>query len=283
MNRIHFLKAIWSDIILLEQDQSYAMIDTGYESQKEEIILYLKERNIKKLDFIFITHFHRDHYGSLKELLNKFHIDKVYIKAYSGFDGKTADGNIADNDYRKKEMKRYQDLIQEIKNKSQLIEITEQINKITWKNMVLNLYNINNKLQTIFEDKNHPYYHQYKISENYNSCAVLLQYQNKKIYLASDLTDYPNEEKDLTMCNCKIAKKIGHINIYKSAHHGLDNCNSKQTLDILTPDITVTTNTKDYIKNISTYLSNTHSKVFSTENETIIINLDTMEIRAYKN
>ena len=103
MNRIHFLKAIWSDIILLEQDQSYAMIDTGYESQKEEIILYLKERNIKKLDFIFITHFHRDHYGSLKELLNKFHIDKVYIKAYSGLDGKTADGNIADNDYRKKE------------------------------------------------------------------------------------------------------------------------------------------------------------------------------------
>ena len=36
MKRIHFLKAVWSDIILLEQDHNYALIDTGYEKDKED-------------------------------------------------------------------------------------------------------------------------------------------------------------------------------------------------------------------------------------------------------
>ena len=52
--------------------------------------------------------------------------------------------------------------------------------------------------------------------------------------------------------------------------------------------ITVTTNTKDYIMNTSTYLSRIkqfrkNAKIYSTEDETIIVNLDTLQVTAYKN
>ena len=288
MKRIHFLKAVWSDIILLEQDNSYALIDTGYENQKEEIITYLKERSIKSLDFIFITHFHRDHYGSLETLLDTIPIQTVYIKPYSGLDGKTATGQLSDENYRQTEMNYYQKLCQKIKEKSNLVEITKTSKTISWNQIELHLYNTENKLKTIFDDMTHPYYQQYKISENFNSCGILLTYQNKKIYLASDLTDYKTEEKDLVCCNYEIAKQIQSVDVYKSAHHGLDNCNTDNTLKQLLPMITVTTNTKDYIMNTSTYLSRIkqfrkNAKIYSTEDETIIVNLDTLQITAYKN
>ena len=288
MKRIHFLKTVWSDIILLEQDNTYALIDTGYENQKEEIIEYLKERNIKSLDFIFITHFHRDHYGSLEALLDTIFIQTVYIKPYSGLDGKTATGQISDEHYRQNEMNYYQKLCQKVQKKSHLIEITHTLKIINWKQIKLHLYNTENKLKSIFEDTNHPYYHQYKISENFNSCGILLTYQDKKIYLASDLTDYETEEKKLILCNYEIAKKIKNVDVYKSAHHGLDNCNTNKTLEQLLPTITVTTNTKDYIINTSTYLKRIKqfrkdAKTFSTEDETIIINLETLQVNAYKN
>lgn len=288
MKRIHFLKTVWSDIILLEQDNTYALIDTGYENQKEEIIQYLKERSITSLDFILITHFHRDHYGSLEALLDAIPIQTVYMKPYSGLDGKTATGQISDENYRQTEMNYYQKLCQTIQEKSNLVEITNSLKTINWNQIKLHLYNTDNKLKTIFEDPTHPYYHQYKISENFNSCGILLSYQNKKIYLASDLTDYETEEKNLVLCNYEIAKKIQTVDIYKSAHHGLDNCNTNDTLEQLLPLITITTNTKDYILNTSTYLTRMKqfrkdAKVYSTEDETIIINLDTMQINAYKN
>lgn len=288
MKRIHFLKAVWSDIILLEQDHNYALIDTGYEKDKEEIIKYLKERSITSLNFILITHFHRDHYGSLEALIDTIDVQTVYIKPYSNLDGKTATGQISGENYRQSEMDYYQKLCKKIQEKSNLIEITSTLKTIEWKQMKLQLYNTDNKLKNIFENISHPYYHQYKISENFNSCGILLTYQNKKIYLASDLTDYENEEKELTLCNYEIAKQIKQVDIYKSAHHGLDNCNTDNTLKELSPFITITTNTKDYIIHTSTYLQRVkqfqkNAKVYSTEDETIIINLDTFQITAYKN
>ena len=37
MNRIHFLRACWSDIILIESDGEFGLIDTGYDHDSERI------------------------------------------------------------------------------------------------------------------------------------------------------------------------------------------------------------------------------------------------------
>ena len=80
---LHFLKTAWSDIIILKQDNDIAMIDTGYENQFIDIKKYLDQMGIKKIKFILLTHFHRDHYGSIPNLVKNYDVDRVYFKNYS--------------------------------------------------------------------------------------------------------------------------------------------------------------------------------------------------------
>lgn len=67
--RLHFLKTAWSDIILLEHNDEFAMIDTGFAEQFPKINRYLTTLGVKHLSFILITHFHRDHYGAIPEII----------------------------------------------------------------------------------------------------------------------------------------------------------------------------------------------------------------------
>ncbi|MBQ4186702.1 MAG: MBL fold metallo-hydrolase, partial [Firmicutes bacterium] len=65
MNKLHFLRAVWSDIILVESNGLYGLIDTGFARAFPRIKDYLDRLGVKRLEFILITHFHKDHYGSL--------------------------------------------------------------------------------------------------------------------------------------------------------------------------------------------------------------------------
>ena len=53
--KIHFLNTIWSDAILLENNNKYAFIDTGSLFYYPMIENHLNERNIKELEFIINT------------------------------------------------------------------------------------------------------------------------------------------------------------------------------------------------------------------------------------
>ena len=67
-------------------DNKYLMIDTGKfgynggKSQAEVIVIkYLKDRGIKNLDSIIITHFDNDHCGGAVDLMNAVKVDKIYL------------------------------------------------------------------------------------------------------------------------------------------------------------------------------------------------------------
>ncbi|MBS7021262.1 MAG: MBL fold metallo-hydrolase, partial [Firmicutes bacterium] len=161
MNQLHFLKTVWSDITLLESENQFGMIDTGYEHQKEQIQAYLKEKNIRELEFVIITHFHRDHYGSLEFLLDNYPIKKIYIKPYSGLDAFTALGTQADDNYRHQEMSYYQKLVKKIKEKSQFVEITTDMKPFSFFSFQIQFLNTQPTIKNVFDDVNSPYYHQY--------------------------------------------------------------------------------------------------------------------------
>ncbi|MGA3085452.1 MAG: MBL fold metallo-hydrolase [Thermodesulfobacteriota bacterium] len=58
-------------------DGKIYLIDVGYEGGG--LVQYLEKRKIKKIDKVFITHFHKDHYGELFTLLKaKISIREVY-------------------------------------------------------------------------------------------------------------------------------------------------------------------------------------------------------------
>ena len=82
--KIHFLKTEWSDIIILQNKQEIAFIDTGFEEQFEQISEYINSYIPApvKIKFILNTHFHRDHYGCISKLTEAFDVEKVYLKEY---------------------------------------------------------------------------------------------------------------------------------------------------------------------------------------------------------
>ena len=70
-------------------ENKYFIIDTGkapYKggtAQVKVILLkYLKDRGIKNIEGLIITHFDNDHSGGAVDLMNELHIKKVYINSY---------------------------------------------------------------------------------------------------------------------------------------------------------------------------------------------------------
>ena len=58
---------------LVKIDNKTILVDTGYEFEYEKLILKLKEKSISinDIDYIFITHCHDDHVGSVVKILNQ--------------------------------------------------------------------------------------------------------------------------------------------------------------------------------------------------------------------
>lgn len=75
--KIYFFNAGKADCVLISNNDKYIMIDTGEESLSNEIISYLKNNNITKLDYLIITHFDKDHVGSASKIIDNIEIDNV--------------------------------------------------------------------------------------------------------------------------------------------------------------------------------------------------------------
>lgn len=277
---LHFLKTTWSDIILLKDNDYVALIDTGMENQFDSIKKYLNKININKISFILLTHFHKDHYGTISNIIKEYNVEKVFFKNYSGLDKTTASGIKADNNYRTEEMKKCENLKKTIKKYSKLIDV-ENIKTIKFGKYNLQLYNNTNSIKDIYEDINNKNtYHKILFNENQNSLAIFIKINNKNIFLGGDITDIASAHNKARYVNYKIASSINEeIDIYKVPHHGTNNCNIDKTLDIYKPKIAVITNSNNYLKNETTIYQdlkriNSEVKILLTENNNIVINID---------
>ena len=82
--RITYMDVGQGDATLVElPDHRAFLIDTGpvnqnYDAGDQTIIPYLKRRNIKKLEAIFISHYHNDHLGGLSSIMRQFQVDQIY-------------------------------------------------------------------------------------------------------------------------------------------------------------------------------------------------------------
>lgn len=254
--KIHFLKTVWSDIIILEEAGHFAMIDTGMADQFPQIMDFLNERGAKKLDLILLTHFHRDHYGSIPALLDALPVDQVILKEYSGLDRTTAWGSIADDAYRTDEMHKYHAMQELVRQKSRLIQ-AEDISHTEFMGHRLELYNTANSIRTIYEDAAYPdTYHQYTLSENQNSMAVWMEADGVNVFFGGDMQDAPSAHPLAHFVNTRIAREAGrHADLYKAPHHGTIHTAAPDALAVYQPKYVVLTNGEDYLRE--------HSDVFS--------------------
>ena len=276
---LHFLKITWGDIIILKNGNDVAMIDTGYDGHYDEISRYLDKLGVKKLSFILLTHFHRDHYGSIPSIVENYDVEKVYFKDYSGLDITTAWGTMADDNYRNDEMRKCLEMKDIIRKYSKLIQV-ENVKQINFSGYNINLFSTSNSIKEIYEDKKYKdTYHKIVFNENQNSLAAFMKVNGVNIFFGGDVMDKEYTHPKARLVNYQIASLINQeIDIYKVPHHGTVHCNSDQALNIYKPKIAVITNGNEYLKNDSTIYEdlkkvNDNVKIFLTENKNVVIKI----------
>lgn len=250
--RLHFLKTEWSDIIILQDGEHAAFVDTGMADQFPEIQEYLDQLGIRKLDFILLTHFHRDHYGCIPALVEQYPVGTVYLKEYSGLDYWTAWGSVADDAYRTSEMEKYQAMQQLIREKSTLRQ-AEDVAVIPFGDTKLQLFSTPNVIRTVYEDASHPEtYHKILYSENKNSLSVLMKVNGVTVFLGGDMQEEDGEHPLVDHMTHRVAEQIGvSIDIYKAPHHGTPKTAERETLQIFRPKHVVITNGDEYLSSTS--------------------------------
>ena len=100
--KIHFISLhSTTDAILLESNGHYGLVDSGEDwdypdgtdyvlrsgvtqgiGYEEQVIYYLEQLGVEKLDFYIATHSHSDHIGTGDEILRRFPTDRLYIQEY---------------------------------------------------------------------------------------------------------------------------------------------------------------------------------------------------------
>ena len=77
---IYFIDVGQADSILIQNDDSSMLIDAGNNEDGEDIVKFIKEKGITKLDYVIGTHPHEDHIGGLDDVINSdIKIDKIYM------------------------------------------------------------------------------------------------------------------------------------------------------------------------------------------------------------
>jgi len=52
------------------------LVDAGNNADAEQVVNYLKNKGIRKLEYVIGTHGHEDHIGGLDEVIKSFEISK---------------------------------------------------------------------------------------------------------------------------------------------------------------------------------------------------------------
>lgn len=71
-----------ADAFLITTDNSAVLIDCGEKSFGKELVGYLTERGITRLDYLIITHFDKDHVGGADKVIRSVAIDHVLQSDY---------------------------------------------------------------------------------------------------------------------------------------------------------------------------------------------------------
>ena len=293
------------DCILLENIDNngniiHALIDTGRKVYNGVVNKFLKKHNVKKLEFLLITHSHVDHNGDTISVIDNYEIDKLIMKE---FDLKwSPDGT--QKAYEDIVGKAIQKKIKKILGISYISLISEEYSpsrSLNFKNNIIkdaqqenfeyfNKDNVSFKFGSsdiqimnweIFDSKGNLFvpgndknkkkiYRDIYTNENQNSLGVLLTQGNKKAFFSGDMNNIiKNVGKNKIGDEDRLKNIIGKIDLLKLGHHGYQYSNTKDYLNVLKPEYVVITNdigeifieTNEYLeKNNINYLYSTNDE-----------------------
>ena len=76
---VHFLDVGNADCTLVRQGEHTLLIDAGERGDSEEILEYLSQNGVSKLDLVVATHAHADHIGSMAKVINALPVGRFVM------------------------------------------------------------------------------------------------------------------------------------------------------------------------------------------------------------
>lgn len=149
-------------VFILTENKKAFLIDTPSNNMitKTKIIPYLKDKRVKKINYLIITHPHYIHYGSLEYILDNFSLENIIVSDF------------VSEDYE------YERILDKIKNKNIKLEFVNYKKIIEFKNGKVEIVK-NNKIKNNNLDK--------ESLADINSLLIKIFYKDKTIILTNDL------------------------------------------------------------------------------------------------
>lgn len=82
--KVTLLKVGKADAIVIQTSKENMVIDTGEEEDGEELVMFLKNQGISRVDTLLITHYDQDHVGGADTLMESMETERVIIPDYEG-------------------------------------------------------------------------------------------------------------------------------------------------------------------------------------------------------
>lgn len=77
--KIYFIDVGQADSILVIDNDKTMLIDAGTNDQGKNVVEFLKNKGVNKIDYLVGTHPHEDHIGGLDDVINNFEIGTIYM------------------------------------------------------------------------------------------------------------------------------------------------------------------------------------------------------------
>ena len=290
------------DCILLENIDSngnitHALIDTGRKINNGVVCKFLEKHNVQKLVFLCITHSHGDHNGDTISVLDKYKVDLLIMKEYDLFwcaDGtqktyenilsKAIEKNIkvlgvsfeslGSKEYSPSQSENFITVAKDAKKEN--FEYFNE-NNVSFgfgsadiKIMNWQIFDSEGNLFVTGQKNKDGVYRDIYPWENENSLGILLYQGDKKAFFSGDMNNLlKNVGGEKIGDEDRLKKEIGKVDLLKLGHHGYQNSNTNDYINVLLPNFAVITNDvgREYVEITNFLEKNKVNYLFTTQDE----------------
>jgi competence protein ComEC len=207
------------------------LVDTGWPGGRDadRIVVAAKAAGLRQIDYVLITHYHRDHVGGVPDLAARFKIGTFVDHGTNQEDAKDPREDYA----------AYQKAISRSKHLTMKPGEGLPIKGITVRVLTAAGAHMDSPLPGAGEAN--PYCategkHTADATENAQSLGILVNYKNFKLLDLGDLTK--DKEMDLVCPN----NMVGTVDVFVVSHHGFEQSNSKSLVWALHPRVAIMDN-----------------------------------------